>query len=114
MANQISALDAVFHALSDPTRRAVVQRLGEGTATVSELARPFDMALPSFVKHLSVLERSHLITSRKLGRVRTCSLVHDNFADAERWFHQMRAQWISRYDRLDHLLTTLKGDKHDV
>src|ERR1700760_1628753 len=97
MANQSLALDSVFHALADPTRRAVVQRLGQGTATVSELAAPFDMALPSFVKHIAVLEKSRLITSRKLGRVRTCSLRRENLATAESWFDDLRAQWVSRY-----------------
>jgi len=106
------ALDTVFHALADPTRRAVVQRLGRGEASVSELARPFDMALPSFVKHISVLEKSRLITSHKRGRVRTCSLDRENLAQAERWFEQLRAQWASRYDNLDNLLATLKGDEN--
>jgi DNA-binding transcriptional ArsR family regulator len=105
------SLDSVFHALSDPTRRAVVQRLSKGTATVSELAEPFDMALPSFVKHISVLERSRLITSRKRGRVRTCSLEHENLVVAERWFNELRAQWASRYDNLDNLLARLNGDE---
>jgi DNA-binding transcriptional ArsR family regulator len=111
MANQGMSLDIVFHALSDPTRRAVIQRLSKGTATVSELAEPFDMALPSFVKHISVLERSRLITSRKRGRVRTCSLEHENFVVAERWFNELRAQWASRYDNLDNLLASLNGDE---
>jgi DNA-binding transcriptional ArsR family regulator len=114
MANQGMALDSVFQALADPTRRAVVQRLSKGTATVSELAAPFDMALPSFVKHISVLERSRLIRSRKQGRVRTCSLERDNLAVAERWFDELRAQWASRYGNLDGLLAKLKGDEDGV
>jgi DNA-binding transcriptional ArsR family regulator len=114
MANYNVKLDSVFHALADPTRRAVIQRLNKGTATVSELAEPFEMALPSFVKHLSVLERSRLITSRKRGRVRTCSLQRENFAAAERWFDQLRAQWASRYENLDNLLAKLNGDTGDV
>lgn len=114
MAKQAVTLDAVFHALADPTRRAVVQRLGRGTATVSELAQPFDMALPSFVKHLSVLEQSKLITSRKQGRVRTCSLKRDNFAEAERWFEELRVQWGDRYNNLDTLLMQLNEGKKDV
>jgi DNA-binding transcriptional ArsR family regulator len=112
MDNYGLALDTVFHALSDPTRRAVVQRLSKGAATVSELAQPFDMALPSFVKHISVLERSRLITSHKRGRVRTCSLERENLIAAERWFEQLRAQWASRYDNLDNLLSTLQGDEN--
>jgi DNA-binding transcriptional ArsR family regulator len=110
MDNYGLALDTVFHALSDPTRRAVVQRLSKGAATVSELAQPFDMALPSFVKHISVLERSRLITSQKRGRVRTCSLERENLMAAERWFEALRAQWASRYGNLDDLLETLQGD----
>jgi DNA-binding transcriptional ArsR family regulator len=113
MANQGMELDTVFHALADPTRRAVIQRLSKGTATVSELAEPFDMALPPFVKHISVLERSRLITSRKRGRVRTCSLERENLVAAERWFDELRAQWASRYNNLDNLLATLNGDRND-
>jgi DNA-binding transcriptional ArsR family regulator len=111
MANQSVALDDVFHALADPTRRAVIQRLNQGAASVSELAKPFDMALPSFVKHISVLEQSRLIKSFKRGRVRTCSLERENLVAAERWFDELRAQWVSRYDNLDNLLAKLNGDK---
>ena len=114
MANQTMALTSVFHALADPTRRAVIQRLTKGPATVSELAEPFDMALPSFVKHIAVLEETRLIVSRKQGRIRTCSLERGNLVAAERWFDDIRAQWESRYENLDNLLLTLKGDKNDV
>jgi DNA-binding transcriptional ArsR family regulator len=110
MASQSFAVDLVFHALADPTRRAVVQRLGKGEATVSELAAPFDMALPSFLKHLGVLEQSHLITSRKSGRVRTCVLQRDSLMAAERWFSEQRALWQNRYDNLDGLLAKLSGE----
>ena len=106
-------LDAAFHALADPTRRAVVQRLNRGPASVSELAAPFNMALPSFVKHVAVLERSRLISSHKRGRVRMCSLERENLVVAERWFDELRAQWASRYSNLDTLLTKLKGDEND-
>lgn len=107
------ALDSVFHALADPTRRAVVQRLGRGEATVSELAQPFDMALPSFVKHIAVLERSRLISSQKTGRVRTCRLERANLEATERWFDELRAQWARRYDNLDSLLVKLNGDERE-
>jgi DNA-binding transcriptional ArsR family regulator len=110
MAYQQHALDSVFHALADPTRRAVVQRLSRGTATVSELAEPFEMALPSFMKHLSVLERSNLIVSRKIGRVRTCEVKQENLAAAERWFEEQRNLWKNRYQNLDGLLAKLSGD----
>jgi DNA-binding transcriptional ArsR family regulator len=114
MANFGMELDSVFHALADPTRRAVIQRLSRGSATVSELAEPFDMALPSFVKHISVLEKSRLISSHKQGRVRTCRLEHKSLMVAERWLDELRAQWASRYDNLDTLLATLNGDKNDL
>lgn len=113
MDNHGAALDAIFHALADPTRRAIVQRLGRSDATVSELARPFDMALPSFVKHISVLERSRLITSQKRGRVRTCRLEPENLATTERWFDELRVQWTSRYANLDTLLVKLNGGEDD-
>lgn len=113
MRNHGVALDSVFHALADPTRRAVIQRLGRGPASVSDLAAPFDMALPSFVKHISVLEKSRLITSRKRGRVRTCSLARENLAVAEHWFDELRALWASRYDNLDTLLNTMNGESND-
>jgi DNA-binding transcriptional ArsR family regulator len=113
MANNGVALDSVFHALADPTRRAVIQRLGRGPATVSELAEPFDMALPSFMKHVGVLERTGLIRSRKSGRIRTCTLERKNLAAAERWFDEQRAMWTSRYRNLDNLLERLSGEDHE-
>ena len=111
MANQAIALDTVFHALADPTRRAVIARLGRGPATVSELAEPFDMALPSFMKHISVLERSRLVRSRKSGRIRTCELNNKSLMAAERWFGEQRALWQSRYSNLDGLLAKLNGEE---
>lgn len=113
MDNNLAALDSVFHALADPTRRAVVQRLGKGSATVSELAQPFDMALPSFMKHIGVLEASGLVSSRKVGRVRTCTLKRKKLAAAERWFEAQRALWESRYENLDKLLANLSGAEHE-
>ena len=113
MDNNAIALDAIFHALADPTRRAVIQRLGEGPATVSELAEPFDMALPSFMKHVRVLEGTGLVRSRKLGRIRTCVLDRENLAAAERWFEEQRATWASRYRNLDNLLEELKGKEDE-
>ena len=113
MANYNAALDSVFRALADPTRRAVIRRLGAGPATVSELAEPFGMALPSFMKHVGVLEESGLIRSRKVGRVRTCALERKRLAAAERWFGEQRAIWASRFDNLDGLLETLTGDSDE-
>ena len=109
-----SHLNTVFHALADPTRRAVVQRLVEGAAPIKDLAAPFDMALPSFMKHIGVLEDAGLITSKKQGRVRTCTLSPDTLAAAETWLGDQRAIWVSRYDTLDTLLTTLKGETDET
>jgi DNA-binding transcriptional ArsR family regulator len=100
MSNHLAPLDRVFHALADPTRRAVIQRLGEGPAAVSDLARPFDMALPSFLNHLAVLEDCGLIASRKVGRVRTCRIRPKPLAQAESWIAEQRALWEGRTDRL--------------
>lgn len=114
MANNVMALDSIFQALADPTRRAVLQRLGKGSATVGELAEPFDMALPSFMKHVGILERTGLIRSSKRGRIRTCTLQPKNLAAAERWFADQRAIWASRYSNLDSLLETLTGENRDA
>lgn len=114
MDNYSSDLDTVFQALADPTRRAVLSRLGEGAATVSELAMPFNMALPSFMKHISVLERSGLVVSRKSGRVRTCVLDRDRLIAAERWFSEQHLLWQTRYSQLDSLLANIKGDTNDT
>jgi len=101
MENYQDSLDAVFHALSDPTRRAVIQRLGSaGDATISDLAEPFDMALPSFMKHISVLESSGLISSTKSGRVRTCRIETDQISAVEKWIDAQRALWTRRIGRL--------------
>jgi DNA-binding transcriptional ArsR family regulator len=95
-----ATLDAAFHSLCDPTRRAVIGRLTLGPAPVSELARPFDMGLSSFLKHLRVLEADGLITTRKDGRVRTCRINADRLAAAEAWLTGQRAQWQANADRL--------------
>lgn len=100
MANSSATLSDVFYALADPTRRAIVSRLGRGPAAVSALAEPFEMALPSFMKHLSVLDRSGVIRSRKEGRVRTCELVPKALTEAERWMADQRALWEARTDRM--------------
>lgn len=113
MDNNGIALDAVFHALSDPTRRAVIQRLGEGPASVSELAEPFDMALPSFMKHMRVLEDVGLVRSEKSGRIRTCTLERKKLAAAERWFERQHAIWGGRYSNLDKLLEKLQGEGNE-
>ena len=90
----------VFYALTDPTRRAIVGVLGSGPASVSALAAPFEMALPSFMKHLAVLERSGVIRSNKVGRVRTCELRPKALKRAEQWMAGQRAAWEARTDRM--------------
>jgi DNA-binding transcriptional ArsR family regulator len=107
MPNQY-ALDDVFRALADPTRRAVVARLGRGPAPVSELAGPFEMALPSFMQHLRVLEECGLVRSRKTGRVRTCELAPRALRKAERWMAEQRALWERRLDQLDDYVVRMK------
>ncbi|MGK6316005.1 ArsR/SmtB family transcription factor [Neorhizobium sp. DT-125] len=104
MENYSSQLDDVFQALADPTRRAVLGRLGHGPASISDLAAPFDMALPSFMKHIRFLEGSGLIRTRKEGRVRTCSLERARFAMLEGWLSEQRAIWEARTDRLEQLV----------
>ncbi len=101
-------IDSVFRALSDPTRRHVLERLGKSPASVSELAAPFDMALPSFVQHLGVLESCGLVRSRKVGRIRTYQLVPRRMRMAEDWMMKQRALWERRLDQLDTYLIELK------
>ena len=105
---QLAATDAVFHALSNPTRRKVLERLSAGPATVSELAAPFDMQLPSFVQHLAVLERSRLVKSKKRGRVRTYEIAPERFRLAEDWLAERRRTWEARLDRFDQYVRQLK------
>ena len=104
-------LDRVFHALGDPTRRAVLHRLGRGPAPVTELARSFRMALPSFAQHLDVLEHCGLVRSRKTGRVRTYRLAPRPLVAAEQWMAEQRALWERRLDQLDQVLSELKEQK---
>ena len=101
------SIDQVFHALGDPTRRAVVQRLARRRHTVSELAAPFDMALPSFLQHLRVLEASGLVRTEKVGRVRTCQLVPTALRASEDWLAEQRSMWERRLDQLDAFLVEL-------
>ena len=110
MPNQQIQLDSVFRALGDPTRRAVLSRLSQGPASVSELARPFNIALPSFTQHLGVLERCGLVRSRKAGRVRTYRLEPRPLKAAERWMAEQRALWERRLDQLDNYLVELKKE----
>mgnify|MGYP003335711843 CR=1 FL=1 len=109
MENYSATLDLAFHALADPTRRSVIARLCSGSASIKELAEPFQLGLPAFLKHIKVLESSGLIVSEKAGRVRTCKLRPENLAAVEKWFDEQRAAWQSRYENLDNLLINLQG-----
>ena len=106
MDNLSSRLDHVFGALADPTRRAI---LGEGEASVGELARPFAMALPSLMKHIRVLETGGLVRSQKRGRIRTCRLNQAAMTDAERWLGDQRAVWEARLDRLEAYVEAIEA-----
>jgi DNA-binding transcriptional ArsR family regulator len=103
-----AVIDRVFHALADPTRRRVVERLGAGPATTSELAQPFAMALPSFTQHLAVLEAAELVTSTKRGRVRTYRLAPAPLELADGWLAAQRRLWERRLDQLDAFVLDLK------
>jgi len=106
MAQYSSRLDGVFQALADPTRRAVLGRLGTAPASIGELAAPFEMALPSFMKHIRYLEKTGLIRTRKSGRVRTCTLERKSFDVIETWLSEQRSIWEGRTDRLERFVTT--------
>jgi DNA-binding transcriptional ArsR family regulator len=101
----------MFHALADPSRRAMVERLTRGPASVSEIARPFDMALPSVVQHLSVLEGAGIVTSTKVGRVRTYQLAPEALTPATDWISQQRLPAERRLDRLGEFLTRPTGEE---
>jgi len=104
MVNQSATLDPVFHALADPSRRVMVERLTRGPASVSELARPLAMSLPAVIQHLQVLEASGLVRSEKLGRVRTCRIEPAALSTAEQWIAARRTAWERRFDRLGDYL----------
>lgn len=98
------SLDLLFQALADPSRREMIDRLSRGPASVSELARPLDMSLPAVVQHLQMLESSGIVTTRKVGRVRTCSLDGAALSRAEQWLGERRGAVIQRLDRLGEYL----------
>ncbi len=106
MANFTASLDSAFRALSDATRRAVISRLVNGPAPVKELAKPFDMGLPAFLKHVRVLEECGLIVTEKNGRIRTCGIQSKRLAEAETWLSEQRALWQASADRLAAFVET--------
>jgi DNA-binding transcriptional ArsR family regulator len=104
MVERLATYDQVFHALADPSRRSMVERLAHGTASVSELARPLSMSLAAVVQHLGVLETAGIVDSEKIGRVRICRLAPQGLSPAERWLATQRSRWEQRLDRLGELL----------
>jgi DNA-binding transcriptional ArsR family regulator len=105
MVNYGADLDRAFHALADPSRRLIVERLARGPASVSELAEPLAMSLPAVMQHLQVLEACALVTSEKTGRVRTCRIEPEMLRRAEQWITRQRTTWERRLDRLGDYLT---------
>jgi DNA-binding transcriptional ArsR family regulator len=106
-------LDLAFHALADPGRRAMVERLSFGPASVSELAKPLPMTLSAVVQHLKILEEAGLVKSRKVGRVRTCTLDVTAMAQVERWIAERKRFWEQRYDRLEAYLAETAPEEKD-
>jgi DNA-binding transcriptional ArsR family regulator len=113
MINYHAPLDLKFHALADPTRRVMVERLSRGPASVSELARPLDMSLPAVVQHLHVLEASGLVRSEKVGRVRTCRIEPAALQMVEQWIRDRRSTWERRLDRLGDYLAQQSDDSDE-
>ncbi len=111
MAKHDADLSRLFHALSDPTRRAILTRLAGGAAAVTELAGPTGLRLPTVMRHLSVLEEAGLIATAKDGRVRTCALVPEAMAPMRTWLDAQREIWESRLDRLDDYVTKLMKER---
>lgn len=104
----LADLDTAFFALADPTRRAIVSRLCDGPQSVSELSQPFDLALPSLLKHVRVLEQSGLVSTEKVGRVRTCRIEPHALRETEAWIHRHVAAWESRLDRMEAHIDRMK------
>ena len=113
MLNYNVSLDLIFHALADPARRIIVERLSQGPASVKELARPFAMSLPAVVQHLQVLEASGLIRSEKVGRVRTCRIEPVVLSTAERWISERRKSWEHHLDKLGDYLAEHSAEHPD-
>jgi DNA-binding transcriptional ArsR family regulator len=106
-----SPLDRAFSALSDPTRRDILERLADGPATISELAQPFGISLPGLMKHVRILEQADLVTTEKHGRTRQCRLGPARLDDAAAWIQRYRTRWERRLDRLEGYLERKRGDR---
>jgi DNA-binding transcriptional ArsR family regulator len=103
------ALDRTFTALSDPTRRDILKRLTRGPASITELARPYDISLPGVMKHIRILENARLVATHKQGRTRECRLAPGDLDNASRWIEAYQAEWRTRLDRLDAIIERKKG-----
>src|ERR1700720_160645 len=110
MSRKKPSVDRVFHALGDPTRRAIVEKLSEGPISVSHLARPLEITLAAVVQHLQILEKSGLVHTEKVGRVRTCRIEPRGLSVAEKWIEARRTLWEKRLDRLGDLLAEPDAD----
>jgi DNA-binding transcriptional ArsR family regulator len=110
MAKFSDGLDKTFSALADPTRRAIVSRLCDGPASVGELSKPFDIALPTLLKHVRVLEKSGLVSSEKVGRVRTCRIETDALRASDEWLRQHISLWEQRLDRMEDHIKRMKEE----
>jgi len=110
MLSRSAAIDRVFHALGDPTRRAIVEQLSAGPLSVSKLAMPLDITVAAVVQHLQVLEASGLVQTEKIGRVRTCRIEPQGLTVAERWINERRSLWEKRLDRLGAFLAESNED----
>ncbi len=106
---KLQPLDRTFSAISDPTRRGILERLSHGSATVGELAQPSGMSLPGVLKHVRVLEDAHLVTTEKDGRRRVCRLGPEHLEDATQWIATYRCRWERRLDRLEGYLEDTRG-----
>jgi DNA-binding transcriptional ArsR family regulator len=104
-----STLDRTFSALSDPTRRQILERLARGPATISELRQPFDISLPGLLKHVRILQEAHIVITEKQGRTRQCRLGPEHLDDAARWIQTYQSRWERRLDRLEGYLDKRKG-----
>jgi DNA-binding transcriptional ArsR family regulator len=111
MVQYYAHLDQTFAALSDPTRREILHRLGRGPASISELARPFPMSLTGLKKHVHILEQARLVTTEKVGRTRQCRLGPEHLEDAVQWIEVYRRQWERRLDGLETYLEQKKGNE---